>query len=329
MSQFYRNPKQCLSYFASGTGAAGPFGYILSLFVLPALTINSASFYLKNICSTIIGQLVVASYLGTFFLILEQPWVDQIREAKQRDLFKSIGDESEAEDLPAAASPPEDNDMEDPLLIEDSSSNKGEFQKVKSVADTLSAKERFQFITSLWPYMVPLFVVYVSEYAMQSGVWTAFALPSSRSQVSTRVLEKSYRDRAYKILNFTYQVGVFVSRSSGLLFQPNVATLWMMPTLQCGLWIFFYAIAIQHFMYGYILLLPAFVTGLLGGAVYVNAFTLIDKNLLPEYRELALSATAFACDAGILLGNVSGLFCQFCLFQSMNIHVDDSGTCPF
>ena len=281
MSQFYRNPKQCLSYFASGTGAAGPFGYILSLFVLPALTINSATFYLKNICSTIIGQLVVASYLGTFFLILEQPWVDQIREAKQRDLFKSIGDENEADDLPPTS--PEDNNMEDPLLIEDKSGSFGSensFRRVKSVADTLSTKERFRFITSLWPYMVPLFVVYVSEYAMQSGVWTAFALPSSRSQVSTRVLDKSYRDRAYKILNFTYQLGVFVSRSSGLLFQPNVATLWLMPIMQCGLWIFFYAIAIQHFMYGYVLLLPAFVTGLLGGAVYVNAFTLIDKNLV-------------------------------------------------
>ena len=85
-------------------------------------------------------------------------------------------------------------------------------------------------------------------------VWTAFVLPSfHRSQVSTRVLGKSYRDRAYKILNFTYQVGVFVSRSSGLLFPAsNVATPWMMPILQCGLWIFFYAIAIQHFMYGYI-----------------------------------------------------------------------------
>ena len=30
--------------------------------------------------------------------------------------------------------------MEDPLLIEDSSSNKGEFQKVKSVADNAGCK---------------------------------------------------------------------------------------------------------------------------------------------------------------------------------------------
>lgn len=294
--------------------------------MLPALTIDSANFYVKNIFSTLIGQLVVVAYIATFFLMLEQPWVDQLRGSKQRNIFKSIGEESEvAGELPASS--PED--MEDPLLISDDDSNKGDFKRVRSVADTFSAKERFLFIASLWPYMVPLFVVYVSEYAMQSGVWTAFALPSSRSQASTRVLTKSYRDRAYKTLNFTYQVGVFVSRSSGLLFQPNVSTLWAMPILQCGLWILFYAIALQHFMYGYVLLLPAFITGLLGGAVYVNAFTLIDKNLLPEYRELALSATAFACDAGILLGNVSGLFCQFCLFQSMNIHVDDSGTCPF
>jgi len=201
--------------------------------------------------------------------------------------------------------------------------------RVVSVADSLSVKERFTFICSLWPYMTPLLVVYVSEYALQSGVWTAFALPSTAAEAAVRVKEKSKRDFAYKAFNLTYQIGVFVSRSSGLIFQPNVATLWAMPTLQCGFWILFYAIAVDHFWYGWTLLAPAFVVGLLGGAVYVNAFTLIDKNLLPEYRELALSATAFACDAGILIGNVAGLLCQFCLFSAMDIHVDDSGTCPF
>jgi len=31
MSQFYRNPKQCLAYFSSGTGAAGKFTHFLFL----------------------------------------------------------------------------------------------------------------------------------------------------------------------------------------------------------------------------------------------------------------------------------------------------------
>ena len=59
--------------------------------------------------------------------------------------------ENEADDLPPTS--PEDNNMEDPLLIEDKSGSFGSensFRRVKSVADTLSTKERFRFITSLF-----------------------------------------------------------------------------------------------------------------------------------------------------------------------------------
>ena len=34
---------------------------------------------------------------------------------------------------------------------------------------------------ALWPYMVPLFVVYTAEYAMQSGTWAAMGIPSVQS----------------------------------------------------------------------------------------------------------------------------------------------------
>jgi hypothetical protein len=33
--------------------------------------------------------------------------------------------------------------------------------------------ERLRATGRLWPYMLPLFVVYFAEYAMQSGTWTA------------------------------------------------------------------------------------------------------------------------------------------------------------
>lgn len=40
-------------------------------------------------------------------------------------------------------------------------------------AANMSFMQRLRAVRSLWPYMVPLFVVYFAEYAMQSGTWTA------------------------------------------------------------------------------------------------------------------------------------------------------------
>jgi len=341
MSQFFTNPEQCLVFYSSGTGLAGPIGYFISLVISPLLILNSSSNALKNIFSTILGEIFVAMYFATFVFVLETPWIDQIRQASQEVIFKKTKMSTDASmsesflsepalEAPCLAGNIMPPPAEPPLGIaaQQPADDHASVQRVKSVADTFSAKERFMFICGLWPYMVPLFVVYLSEYACQSGVWTAFALPSTAAEAAERLKHKSHRDFAYKALNLTYQVGVFVSRSSGLLLQPTVATLWLMPILQCAFWGFFAADSVQHFWYGWTVLMPAFVVGLLGGAVYVNAFTLIDRNLSPEYRELALSATSFGVDAGILVGNVAGLVCQWCLFQANNISSETSGTCP-
>jgi hypothetical protein len=37
----------------------------------------------------------------------------------------------------------------------------------------MNFRQRMVATARLWPYMVPLFVVYFAEYAMQSGTWTA------------------------------------------------------------------------------------------------------------------------------------------------------------
>lgn len=44
-----------------------------------------------------------------------------------------------------------------------------------------------------------------------------------------------------------YQVGVFISRSSGLLLPPSRGLLWLMPALQCALLTFFVLDAVYHF----------------------------------------------------------------------------------
>ena len=47
----------------------------------------------------------------------------------------------------------------------------------KDVIEALSFYDRFKLTLSLWPYMIPLFVVYFAEYALQSGTWTAIGFP--------------------------------------------------------------------------------------------------------------------------------------------------------
>lgn len=62
----------------------------------------------------------------------------------------------------------------------------------------MTFKQRLQVTLQLWPYMVPLFVVYFAEYAMQSGTWTAIGFP---------VTSADARHRFYLYSNWMYQAG--------------------------------------------------------------------------------------------------------------------------
>ena len=101
----------------------------------------------------------------------------------------------------------------------------------------------------------------------------------------------------------------------------------MMPTLQCVFWIFYYAVAVEHFFYGWALLIPAFGVGLLGGAVYVNAFTLIDREIEPAYREFALTTASVADSIGIITADVTSMFLQACLYKSLGFPDQADMTC--
>ena len=57
---------------------------------------------------------------------------------------------------------------------------------------------------------------------------------------------------------------------------------------------------------GWWLLAPALVVGLLGGGVYVGAFTLIATEQPAAYVELALSSASVADTFGIITANILG-----------------------
>lgn len=50
--------------------------------------------------------------------------------------------------------------------------------------------------------------------------------------------------------------------------------------------------------------------GLLGGGVYVNAFTLISKSIDPRYREFSLGAASLGDSLGIAFADVVGILIQ-------------------
>ncbi|GAB5037452.1 protein btn1 [Nannochloropsis oceanica] len=171
-------------------------------------------------------------------------------------------------------------------------------------------RERWQLFLSLWPYTVPLITVYWAEYAMQSGTWSAIGFP---------VYSEKARKSFYFYANMCYQVGVFISRSSGMFISPSLTLLWILPALQCLLLIFFSLNAVWQFWYDWTLLIPCFIAGLLGGAVYVAGFSLISRNSREEHRELALVSSSIADTVGIMLSDVFGLVLQGCLYRANGI----------
>lgn len=152
------------------------------------------------------------------------------------------------------------------------------------------------------------------RYAMQSGAWTAIGFPVS---------DERARKKFYVYANWSYQAGVFVSRSSGTIWQAGYVALWVMPVVQCCMLAFFLADAVLHFWYNWSLMAPCFMTGLLGGAVYVNAFTLITKKVEPRLREFSLGAASVADGLGVAMADAVGILIQGCLFRANGLEGAD------
>ena len=112
-----------------------------------------------------------------------------------------------------------------------------------------------------------------------------------------------------------------------MVLSANRFFLCLMPVLQCGMLCLFYLDAMLQFWSGWTLLAPAFATGLLGGAVYVNAFTLIDREVEPAYREFALTTASVADSIGIISADVTSMFLQACLYKSLGFPDQADMTC--
>jgi CLN3 protein len=228
---------------------------------------------------------------------------------------------------------------------------------------SMTTRQRSRLVLRLWKYMIPLFVVYAAEYACQGGAWTAIGLNPEG------VASKASRQVFYTNANWLYQAGVFVSRSSGSVCPTiSLPMLWFLPAWQVLHFVLFTWIAAHgsdnhndhsdessssFFLYkASILYTMAFVTGLLGGAVYIHGYQRIVADYSPSspsssqprrsggsgddnnnsntnngHAEFALATVSVAESFGILVANVMSLFVQACLYQ-VNHLSGAIATCP-
>mmetsp|Transcript_15520 Transcript_15520/g.31987 ORF Transcript_15520/g.31987 Transcript_15520/m.31987 type:complete len:431 (+) Transcript_15520:288-1580(+) len=311
----YANTVNCLTAWSSGTGFAGIFGFAWVVALQPL-----------GFTFTLIAANVLTVAFGVSFYCL-LPKYDEICEKEHEDedllLNDEVGVGSQGLDSPRLNEGVEGGETpkcKEGAVIEVNKFHKDDEDDEPEVLK-MSGYERCAFTSTLAKYMVPLFVVYFAEYAMQSGAWAAIGFP---------VTDEDSRKRFYTAANWTYQAGVFVSRSSGSIYRPSLLTVQSMPILQTLLLIYFYLTALYlKPLYSNILLLPCFLVGLLGGLVYVNAFSLISRDVRDEKRrELALSTASIADSFGIMCSDVVGLYLQSCIYEKHGIEGAKVG-CPF
>ncbi|KAF0689047.1 Aste57867_19462 [Aphanomyces stellatus] len=172
--------------------------------------------------------------------------------------------------------------------------------------DVLCLRDGLQLTLTLWPYMLPLAAVYAAQYAAQTGPWSAIGFP-----LESAVARVAF----YRDAGTAWGFGVFVGRSTGALHQIHRLGLMLMSVSQLGLLVFFWLVAAYQVLYSMWLLLPCFLMGCLGGAVYAHAFTLLAEEVAPVHREFALAAASVAMSIGQIAADIVGLSMQGCLYS--------------
>jgi len=329
--------------FASGTGLAGPIGYLWKVGLTEWLGWSIARMLLAGVLLSLLywSMFVKAMESGGTNAVgmLHQPIPSHDSEM-DRTTSTSAGRHLEEQELvpfhrrrgnhdqtmakvesettSLANGHGSNDDTDDTSGLDDGTAPSNTILPRRRMADDenpavsipdMSARERFWLVLSLWPYIIPLFFVYAAEYACQAGAWTAIGFPTVDSVEA--------RAEFYTQSNWLYQIASFVARSSGAFFTVSMWGLWLMPFLQVLNLIFFSVTAAKHglFYRRGILLFWSLYTGLLGGSVYVQGYKRIIEDMPRAHTEFALSTTCVAEALGVLVADVAGLFLQSCLYK--------------
>lgn len=159
---------------------------------------------------------------------------------------------------------------------------------VPMFASTASFTDKLGDIPPLLKYICPLFAVYLFEYFINQGLYELIRYD----------VEGLSPAQQYKMFQALYQIGVFVSRSSGG-YMP-IDRMWILAMLQAANVVYFTLEAIYQFS-GSVWVVAVLVVweGLLGGAAYVRTFFCISNKVEPEKREFSMAISSVADALGI------------------------------
>ncbi len=163
-----------------------------------------------------------------------------------------------------------------------------------------------QLIKPLIKYMIPLFLVYYSEYFINQGLFELLYFRDS--------FVKEHKDQ-YRWYNVIYQLAVFISRSS--IRWISTKRLYIFPVLQ----ILNVGIGLSQVYWGWmgsiwVAFALIFWEGLLGGGCYVNAFNLVSIEVPKKNREFSMAFVSIADGLGIAMAGftaipVHNLICDY------------------
>ena len=158
--------KRCLTCFSSGTGLAGVFGFLWKYLWNDWLRFTLKQTLCMALVLVVVYTWVYVRNLWTFDSTIKPSTIRQegmeLVEEEDGIIKENVIVEEENDDGDAPECLSEDEPSETP--------------SVQLVQD-MSPTERFKLVLSLYPYMIPLFLVYAAEYALQSGTWSAIGFP--------------------------------------------------------------------------------------------------------------------------------------------------------
>ncbi|KAK9874200.1 hypothetical protein WA026_002554 [Henosepilachna vigintioctopunctata] len=141
-----------------------------------------------------------------------------------------------------------------------------------------------------YKYITPLGSMYLFEYFINQGTFEL------QNQAETVVL-KHFQYRWFQV---SYQVGVFISKSSVNLIY--IRKIWILTCLQIVNVLIFTTSAVYWYIGNFwILAIMAFEEGLLGGAAYVNTFMKIRIEEADDEKQFISSLTCFGNNAGVMV----------------------------
>jgi len=163
----------------------------------------------------------------------------------------------------------------------------------------LTIMEKIKLQKRLARYTGPLFLVYFAEYVINQAIFPVMKFPS----------DSMFDGKEYEYYQFLYQVGVFISRSSVNFFQ--IKYLWCIAFWQVVNMFFLGTVAYFNFIPSiWIIFVIIIYEGLLGGALFVNAFYLVAEEVEDNLKEFCMSSISFWYSVGILAAGATGIGVQ-------------------